>query len=76
MTNRVETVKISLARYSVLLAMRARKASGDQLVKINIALTLLVQAQAVAELSENEAKKLLALARNIGLQGAQSESKK
>lgn len=76
MADNSDKLKIQISRYAVLFAMKARKANSSELINLNTALLLLNQAQGVAGASENEAKKLLSLARNIASRGAQDESKK
>ncbi len=73
---KLDSLRISIARYAVLFGNRARKASEAEMRNLTFAMMLLNQAQDVAASSENEAKKLLTIARNIANTGAQDESKR
>lgn len=73
----LEQLRKAIARRATLVGHRigTGNLSGDNLIRANIIVSLLTQAQAVAGSSENEARKLLAMARNIKT-GTANESKK
>lgn len=58
-------LKREIARFTTAVGVKILRSNGEELVKLNSALALLNQAQMIAEVSENEAKKLFAIARNI-----------
>lgn len=65
LSSKQKNLKKEIARFATALGVKVLGSKGDQLVKLNTAITLLNQAQMIVEVSENEAKKLFAIARSL-----------